>query len=64
MAKWLKANEQFGDNYYALLKEWNRFVPEYNAAVAPHKRSVGRPLAASPAQKDDVYGVGIGETGL
>ena len=27
---------------------WNRFVPDYNAIVAP--RNVGRPLAASEAQ--------------
>ncbi len=34
--------------YSALLKEWNRFVPQYNAAVAP--KQIGRPLDASPAQ--------------
>jgi hypothetical protein len=38
--------------YDALLKEWNRFVPEYNAAVL--KRNVGRPLAASEAQRTEV----------
>jgi hypothetical protein len=36
------------EKHQSLLKEWNRFVPEYNAAV--RKRNVGRPLAASAAQ--------------
>jgi hypothetical protein len=40
------------DKYCALLKEWNRFVPEYNAAVRP--RNVGRPLGASDAQIEQV----------
>jgi Helix-turn-helix domain of resolvase len=31
-----------------MLKEWNKFVPEYNAVLVP--RNVGRPLAASEAQ--------------
>jgi hypothetical protein len=34
--------------YDALLRKWNKFVPEYNARVAP--RNVGRPLAASNTQ--------------
>jgi hypothetical protein len=38
--------------YNELLKKWNRFVPRYNAIVAP--RSPGRPLAASPSQQRDV----------
>jgi hypothetical protein len=36
------------EKYKSLLREWNKFVPEYNSAV--RKRSVGRPLAASDAQ--------------
>ena len=34
--------------YQAIVHDWNRFVPDYNAAVRP--RNVGRPLAASDAQ--------------
>jgi hypothetical protein len=34
--------------YNALVKDWNRIIPDYNARVAP--RNVGRPLAASEAQ--------------
>lgn len=41
---------QYHDKYVALLKNWNKFVPEYNAAVSVNKRNVGRPLAASEAQ--------------
>ncbi len=37
------------DRYTALRREWNRFVPEYNAAIAP-QQNIGRPLAASDAQ--------------
>jgi hypothetical protein len=42
----------FKDKYLELLKEWNRFVPDYNAAVRP--KSVGRPLAADEAQQCQV----------
>jgi DNA repair exonuclease SbcCD ATPase subunit len=38
--------------YLALLQEWNRFVPRYNATVAP--RNMGRPLGASEAQRRQV----------
>ena len=38
----------YHDQYAALLKRWNKFVPRYNATVV--KRNVGRPLAASDAQ--------------
>jgi hypothetical protein len=37
----------------ALLREWNHFVPEYNAAARP-PRNVGRPLAESDAQRETV----------
>ena len=40
------------DKHNALVREWNRFVPEYNAMVRP--RNVGRPLAASDAQVAEV----------
>ena len=42
------------DERNELLKEWNKFVPQYNAAVAPKLRNFGRPLAASPVQRADV----------
>jgi hypothetical protein len=35
-----------------LLRQWNKFVSEYNAIVSPRQR--GRPLAASRAQQVDV----------
>jgi hypothetical protein len=54
-----------------VLREWNRFVPKYNAIV--RAQSVGRPLAASDAQQHQVIklrkagkslrGI-VGETGL
>src|SRR4051794_25237438 len=31
--------------YDELIREWNKFVPEYNAVIEP--RDIGRPLAAS-----------------
>jgi hypothetical protein len=41
-----------GDDWYkeyeAITRKWNKFVPEYNAAIL--RRNVGRPLAASDAQ--------------
>lgn len=46
--------EELHDKYTALRKDWNRFVPLYNAKVAPLRRNFGRPLAASDAQKADV----------
>jgi hypothetical protein len=47
-APWLKEHESYHDMYCNVVRDWNRFVPEYNAAVNP--RPVGRPLAASDAQ--------------
>jgi hypothetical protein len=37
-----------------LLREWNKFVPEYNAAVAHSRRGSVRPIAASEAQQAEV----------
>ncbi len=42
------------DKYIALEDKWNKFVPKYNATVAPTLRNFGRQLLASPAQKADV----------
>lgn len=40
------------EQHRKLVREWNKFVPEYNAKVAP--REMGRPTAASDAQRADV----------
>jgi hypothetical protein len=50
-ADFLRGTEWF-DKYRDLLKEWNRFAPEFNAKV--RHRNVGRPLAASDAQVEQV----------
>jgi hypothetical protein len=31
------------EQYRKLVKDWNAFVPQYNAIVAPARREVGRP---------------------
>jgi hypothetical protein len=40
--------DEWFEKYRALVRDWNKFVGEYNAVVRP--RNVGRPLAASEAQ--------------
>lgn len=40
------------EKYDALRRQWNKFVPEYNATVSP--RPVGRPLGASEEQRKAV----------
>jgi hypothetical protein len=52
-ASFVEGHEWFG-KYVALAKQWNQIVPEYNAVVAPRRRNVGRPLAASDAQRQTV----------
>jgi Helix-turn-helix domain of resolvase len=52
-ASFAEGHEWFG-KYAALAKQWNQIVPEYNAVVAPRRRNVGRPLAASAAQRQTV----------
>ena len=47
-AAWVDEREADWQNYLALEKKWNRFVPEYNRLVAP--KEIGRPLAASDTQ--------------
>ena len=37
--------------YHELRRDWNKFVPDYNAVVAPRLRNFGRPLAASETQR-------------
>jgi hypothetical protein len=50
-ASFVEGDEWFA-KHQAIVQDWNRFVPEYNAAVRP--RNVGRPLAASDAQCNQV----------
>jgi hypothetical protein len=38
--------------HQSLIRQWNKFVGEYNARIAPRER--GRPLAASAAQQANV----------
>lgn len=52
--EWLRQYDELRDAYRKLLADWNKFVPEYNAIVAPTKSNPGRPIAASPAQREDV----------
>jgi DNA-binding NarL/FixJ family response regulator len=40
------------DNHRKLIAKWNKYVGRFNARVAP--QDIGRPLAASDAQKADV----------
>jgi hypothetical protein len=57
--------EEWFEKYVALLDEWNKFVPEYNAMVALvddrrlagrlAKREPGRPLAADAGQRAKVF---------
>src|SRR5260370_35039037 len=44
--------ESYLDKYNALAAQWNKFIPKYNAVVAP--KGIGRPLAASEAQQRQV----------
>jgi hypothetical protein len=45
-------HETLTADHRKLIREWNKFVGEYNATVSP--RPVGRPLAASAAQQAEV----------
>jgi hypothetical protein len=49
---WVKARDAEREAYAEILRDWNKFVPEYNAAV--RARSLGRPLAASEVQQREV----------
>src|SRR4051794_18182143 len=53
--QYAEENNRLFEKYTALLKEWNRFVPQYNAAVAEQPvKSRGRPLLASAEKIKDV----------
>src|SRR5215471_2384425 len=51
-APFVGACEECREDYLALAKKWNEFVPEYNAKVNP--RPVGRRLQASEEQRKTV----------
>jgi hypothetical protein len=51
-ADWVDGCAAFRQKYVDLLRDWNRFVPRYNRAIAP--KSIGRPLDASNAQVKQV----------
>jgi len=48
----LAAYQVLLDSHNKLVRDWNKFIPEYNAIVRP--RNVGRRLEASPSQVQDV----------
>ncbi len=71
---WTKYDELL-DRNLKLLRDWNRFVPKYNATFADERppRGKGRPRAASEAQQAEViklrqqglsYGAIVDATGL
>jgi hypothetical protein len=51
---WTKRQCDFYGRYDQIRKDWNKFVPEYNAVVVPRRRNFGRPLQASDKQREDV----------
>ncbi len=51
-APWGAACEEYHDRYVELARKWNRNVADFNAMV--RRRNVGRPLAASDAQRENV----------
>ena len=53
-SKLMAAYDELRPRHLDLRSDWNKFVPKYNAVVAPRLRNFGRPLGASPAQRDNV----------
>jgi hypothetical protein len=49
--EWVNVCVAARDKYLDLRKEWNRFVPQYNAVVAPRLRNFGRPLGIDEDQR-------------
>jgi hypothetical protein len=62
MPRWVAARDAEREAYVALLREWNRFVREYNAVV--RARTFGRPLAASEVQQRQVLALRKAGTSL
>jgi Homeodomain-like domain len=52
--EWVNICVAARDKYLDLRKEWNRFVPQYNAVVAPRLRNFGRPLGVDEDQRKRV----------
>jgi hypothetical protein len=52
--KWAKSRDDAFKAYGELVRKWNRFVGDYNAAVLKGKRNVGRPLAADAGDVERV----------
>lgn len=44
--------DEWFQKYHALLRDWNRLVPEYNAVVNP--RNVGHPPGANDSQRAEI----------
>jgi hypothetical protein len=53
-AEWMNDAIEIRERYTKLRREWNKFVPLYNAAVADARRPVGRPIGASETQQQEV----------
>lgn len=51
-ASFIESWKEIHQRHDKILRDWNRFVPEYNAVITPRQRNVGRPLAASEAQQE------------
>lgn len=49
---WVLQMDGYREKYFKLVSEWNKFVPLYNARMAP--RNIGRPIAASDSQREIV----------
>jgi hypothetical protein len=60
--EWIDQCQEYQQRYRDLLRDWNQFVPDYNAAV--RRRNVGRPLAASEAQVATVLKLHKGDMSL
>jgi hypothetical protein len=54
LENWWSAVDQLNRSYDELVRKWNKFVSEYNAAVAARRRNVGRPPSATDAQREAV----------
>jgi hypothetical protein len=50
--RWIDDAHTLREKYVALVRQWNKVVPRYNAVIAPN--GLGRPLQASEAQQREV----------
>ena len=49
-APWMTEQDEWAEKFFELRKQWNKFVPEYNAVVAPKRRNFGRPPGGRKVQ--------------